>query len=75
MTNPRGELGCGNDYGLGTMVYPFDCGDALGHDGAGLGYRTAAFHNPDEDRSMVLMVNTDGDLGALDIAGNAALCP
>lgn len=55
MTDPRGEIGSGS-YGLGLWAYPFDCGAALGHDGAFTGYSTAAFHNPDEDRSMVLMV-------------------
>jgi D-alanyl-D-alanine carboxypeptidase len=74
MTDPRGELGYGS-YGLGLLTYPYDCGDALGHDGAFAGYRTAAFHNPEEDRSIVLMVNTGDDLGAIDFAGNAALCP
>jgi D-alanyl-D-alanine carboxypeptidase len=76
MTDPRGELDDGfGSYGLGLWVYPLDCGDALGHDGAIAGYRTAAFRGPDDDRSIVVMINTIDDLGTLEAVGNAALCP
>jgi hypothetical protein len=73
--SPRRARRGDRELRAGALVYRFDCVDALGHDGAFAGYRTAAFHNPDEDRSMVQMVNTDDDLGALDYAGTAALCP
>ena len=75
MTDPRGDLGSAASYALGLLVYHFDCGDAFGHDGALPGYRTGLLHNPAGDRSMVLVVNTENDLGALAFVGKAALCP
>ena len=77
MTKARGELDGGFplDYGLGLARYPFECGEALGHEGAIAGYRTAAFHNPDTDRTIILMVNSIDDRGSSEFVGNAALCP
>ena len=77
MTETRGELDgdFSGSYGLGLWRWPFECGEALGHSGGIAGYRTEAFHNPDTDRTMILMVNSIDDRGSAEFVGNAALCP
>lgn len=58
MATSRGDLAAGVGYGLGVVLADSRCGELIGHDGEIAGYRTFAFHNPANGRTMVAFTNT-----------------
>jgi D-alanyl-D-alanine carboxypeptidase len=58
MTTSRGDLAAGAGYGLGVVLADSRCGELIGHDGEIAGYRTFAFYNPANGRTVVAFTNT-----------------
>jgi D-alanyl-D-alanine carboxypeptidase len=58
MTTSRGDLAAGAAYGLGVVLADSRCGELIGHDGEIAGYRTFAFYNPANGRTVVAFTNT-----------------
>jgi D-alanyl-D-alanine carboxypeptidase len=61
MTTSRGDLAPGAGYGLGLLLADSRCGELVGHDGEIAGYRTFAFHNPANGRTVVAFTNTSSN--------------
>ena len=61
MTTSRGDLAPGAGYGLGVVLAGSPCGELIGHDGEIAGYRTFAFYNPANDRTVVSFTNTSAN--------------